>query len=223
MTHYRLASPADPNSHGGPNGELKFEVELLRSKWTGLAKEVEVLEEMVGTIANEVKVANDKRLQTNRLIEKRDEEIESLRLQLIDRKQNHEEPHEVALLVPRNGNASNGHRISTGLLTMGSDQDNDIQIQSNFISRHHAQIVSSGSNFILSDLNSTNGTFVNSKRIKRHVLHDGDAIIIGKHHFKYVKSNLDTSDHLLNFNEVQSRVAESRAKILLQGGSKESM
>ncbi len=105
-----------------------------------------------------------------------------------------EESHELALLVPLNGKASSEHPIGTGRLSLGSSLDNDIRIKSEFISRHHAQIVSSSTNSILRDLNSTNGTYVNSKRIKRHALRNGDSITIGRNRFKYVEQNPGSSD-----------------------------
>lgn len=104
------------------------------------------------------------------------------------------ERHELALLVPLNGKASSEHPIVTGRLSMGSGPDNDICIKSEFISRHHAQIVSSSTDSILRDLNSTNGTYVNSKRIKRHALRNGDSITIGRNRFKYVEQNPGSSD-----------------------------
>ena len=105
-----------------------------------------------------------------------------------------DEPHELALLVPINGKASSEHPIKTGRLSLGSSPDNDIQVKSAFISRHHAQIISSSTDSILGDLNSTNGTYVNSKRIKRHALRNGDSITIGKNRFKYVKQNSGSPD-----------------------------
>jgi hypothetical protein len=105
-----------------------------------------------------------------------------------------EERHELALLVPLNGKASSEHPIGTGRLSLGSSPDNDIRIKSEFISRHHAQIVSSSTDSILRDLNSTNGTYVNSKRIKRHALRNGDSITIGRNRFKYVEQNPGSSD-----------------------------
>jgi chromosome segregation ATPase len=114
-----------------------------------------------------------------------------------------DKPQELALLVPLNDKASSQYPISTGRLSLGSSPDNDIQIKSGFISRHHAEIVSVSTNSILRDLKSTNGTYVNSKRIKRHALRNGDSISIGKHRFKFVKQNLATSGHESEINGVR--------------------
>jgi hypothetical protein len=116
-----------------------------------------------------------------------------------------EEHYDLAMLVPINGDESGQCAIKTGLLRLGSSPDNDIQIDSGFISRHHAQIVSNSVDSILRDLNSTNGTYVNSKRIKRHALRNGDSITVGKHRFRYVKKNLGPRDY-------ETSTAEARIK-----------
>ncbi len=71
-------------------------------------------------------------------------------------------------------------------VTIGRKPDNDIQIDNLAISGHHAQIITILNDSFLEDLNSTNGTYVNAKAIKKHALNDGDTISIGKHHLKYV-------------------------------------
>jgi hypothetical protein len=102
---------------------------------------------------------------------------------------------ELAFLVPINGSAAKGHPLKIGRPSLGSSSDNDIQIKSNFISAHHAQIISSLTGFILGDLNSTNGTYVNSKRINRYALRNGDSITIGSHRFKFIEQHVSTADH----------------------------
>jgi hypothetical protein len=91
-----------------------------------------------------------------------------------------------ARLVGLNGDASTRYVISPGRTTLGSSPDNDIQLSSNFISRHHAQIDCNSGDYILRDLTSTNGTFVNSNRVRRHALREGDSITIGTLRLKFV-------------------------------------
>ncbi len=64
---------------------------------------------------------------------------------------------------------------------IGRQNANDIVIDNPAVSFHHAKIESIGDEFLLIDLHSENGTFVNEQRIKAHWLADGDAITIGKH------------------------------------------
>jgi chromosome segregation ATPase len=70
--------------------------------------------------------------------------------------------------------------------TIGRTPDNDLQIDAKFISRHHAVILAGPARTIVEDLNSTNGVLVNSRRISRQVLQDGDSVVIGRTQFRFV-------------------------------------
>ena len=97
------------------------------------------------------------------------------------------------LLVADDGAATTEYVIPMGRTSLGSSTDNDIQLKNEFVSRHHAQIVSNVGACILGDLNSTNGTFVNSNRIKRYALHEGDCLTIGNLRFKYITRDVGNS------------------------------
>ena len=71
-------------------------------------------------------------------------------------------------------------------LLIGRSAHNDIPIDSKFVSRHHALLVRNGSTTFLTDLNSTNGTIVNSRRVSNHVLMHNDVIALGHHRIKFV-------------------------------------
>ena len=66
-------------------------------------------------------------------------------------------------------------------LSIGRRKDNDIVIDNLAVSAHHAKIDSVGDAFVLVDLQSKNGSFVNEQIISSHWLKPGDAISIGKH------------------------------------------
>jgi hypothetical protein len=66
-------------------------------------------------------------------------------------------------------------------LTIGRLEDNDIVIENLAVSGHHAKIDSVGEGFLLTDLQSKNGCFVNEKLVAAHWLAHGDKISIGKH------------------------------------------
>ena len=66
-------------------------------------------------------------------------------------------------------------------ITIGRQAENTIQIDNLAVSGFHARIDRAGSDFILTDLQSTNGTFVNDKKILSHKLSHGEHIRIGKH------------------------------------------
>ena len=76
--------------------------------------------------------------------------------------------------------------IEKEIITIGRRTDNDLCLDNLAISGYHSQISTVLDDCFLEDLNSTNGTFVNSKIVKKHALRDGDIIDIGNHRIKYV-------------------------------------
>jgi pSer/pThr/pTyr-binding forkhead associated (FHA) protein len=66
-------------------------------------------------------------------------------------------------------------------LTIGRRKDNDIVIENLAVSGHHAKIDSVGEAFVLVDLQSKNGSFVNERLVNSHWLKNGDIVNIGKH------------------------------------------
>ena len=70
--------------------------------------------------------------------------------------------------------------------TLGHRPYNDIVIDNLAVSGEHAVMQMSGAQVFLEDLNSTNGTYVNGKAIKKQQLQNGDTVEIGKYKIKYV-------------------------------------
>lgn len=77
--------------------------------------------------------------------------------------------------------------------TIGRKPHNDIQIDNLAISGEHAVIVTILNDAFLEDLNSTNGTYVNSQPVKKHVLKDNDVVELGKYRLKFIKDTPDFS------------------------------
>jgi hypothetical protein len=71
-------------------------------------------------------------------------------------------------------------------MTIGRRPANDIHIDNLAVSGEHATIVTIGNDSFLEDLGSTNGTLVNGKQIKKHVLQHGDALEFGKYQLRYI-------------------------------------
>ncbi|MEX0735564.1 MAG: AAA family ATPase [Steroidobacteraceae bacterium] len=90
------------------------------------------------------------------------------------------------IIVAYGGEHVEERPLRIGRLIIGRTVDNDVQIDSKFISRHHCQITTTSDGSVLEDLNSTNGVYVKSKRIRRHHLNDGDVIVLGKHEIMYL-------------------------------------
>ena len=71
-----------------------------------------------------------------------------------------------------------------GEITIGRNPGNDIHIDNLGVSKQHAKIFKQDGNYVIEDLNSTNGTFINNKRIAKAILSDNDEVHIGKHSLK---------------------------------------
>ncbi len=76
--------------------------------------------------------------------------------------------------------------------TVGRLPDNDVRIDNPAVSGHHSLIINILNDSFLEDLNSTNGTYVNGKLIKKHALQHGDVITIGHHQLRF--SDQQTSE-----------------------------
>jgi pSer/pThr/pTyr-binding forkhead associated (FHA) protein len=75
--------------------------------------------------------------------------------------------------------------LSKERTTLGRKPHNDIQVDNLAVSGEHAAIITILNDSFIEDLNSTNGTLVNGKPIKKHFLQNNDVIEIGKHKLKY--------------------------------------
>ena len=83
--------------------------------------------------------------------------------------------------------------VEKELITIGRKPDNDIEIDNLAVSGHHARIFKAGDWFLIEDLDSLNGTFVNGKMIQESPLKNGDEILIGKHVLKFVSTDVATT------------------------------
>src|SRR5436853_7886107 len=90
------------------------------------------------------------------------------------------------LLVATEGRTVQEIPLRIGRVIIGRTPDNDVQIDSRFISRHHCQVITTAHSCHIEDLNSTNGIYVKATRVRRHHLNDGDVVLIGKHELIYV-------------------------------------
>jgi general secretion pathway protein A len=97
------------------------------------------------------------------------------------------------LLVATDGRTVQEVPLRLGRLIVGRTPDNDVQIDSRFISRHHCQVTTTVNYCVIEDLNSTNGIYVKSNRVRRHYLNDGDVVLIGKHELLYVNERAPRS------------------------------
>jgi general secretion pathway protein A len=117
------------------------------------------------------------------------------------------------VLVATDGRTVQEISLHVGRIIVGRTPDNDLQVDSRFVSRHHCQIVTTANSCVIEDLNSTNGIYVKSKRVRRHYLNDGDVVVIGKHELIYVDErlakvrNIMTEDTVPGLSALQAQAA----------------
>ncbi|MDR2677837.1 MAG: FHA domain-containing protein [Zoogloeaceae bacterium] len=76
--------------------------------------------------------------------------------------------------------------LEQGRITIGRKSSNDVQIDNPAISGVHAAVITVFPDSFLEDLDSTNGTLINGRSAKRHILKHNDVIEIGKYRLKYL-------------------------------------
>ncbi len=100
----------------------------------------------------------------------------------------------VRMLVGKEANNAIAFPVLPGGITLGTGIDNDVQLQDAFVSYRHASITETGAGCVLKDLGSSNGTWVNQRRIKWQVLRDGDLIDIGPLRFEFVDKPVEVTE-----------------------------
>lgn len=98
------------------------------------------------------------------------------------------------LILSLNQSVLGEYSLDRERLTVGRKPDNDIQVDNLAVSGKHAAIITILNDSFLEDLDSTNGTFVNGKLVKKHALRNGDVITIGKHELRYVNEDASGED-----------------------------
>jgi pSer/pThr/pTyr-binding forkhead associated (FHA) protein len=98
-------------------------------------------------------------------------------------------------------------------LTIGRKHSNDIVIDNLAVSGSHARVESVATTFVLRDLGSTNGTFVNEQQVTLHNLRHNDVILIGTHKliFEYPESIKAGSSDEDDYNVAKTRVFDINA------------
>jgi pSer/pThr/pTyr-binding forkhead associated (FHA) protein len=95
------------------------------------------------------------------------------------------------LVLSLDGQVLAEYNMSKERYTVGRLPDNDIRIDNAAVSGHHALIINILNDSFLEDLNSTNGTYVNGRIVKKHAMQHGDVITVGHHALRFVDSEAD--------------------------------
>ena len=93
------------------------------------------------------------------------------------------------LILSLDGTVLAEYNMNKERYTIGRLPDNDIRIDNPAVSGHHSLIINILNDSFLEDLNSTNGTYVNGKLIKKHALQHGDVITAGHHQLRFVEDD----------------------------------
>ena len=92
------------------------------------------------------------------------------------------------LVVLRGPNAGSRFLLDTDIVSAGRHPDSDIFLDDVTVSRRHAQFRRSDEGFVVVDVGSLNGTYVNRDRIDEVVLTNGDEVQVGKYRLVYYAS-----------------------------------
>ncbi len=104
--------------------------------------------------------------------------------------------------------------LEHGVITLGRTTDNDVQMDDDTVSAHHAKIVTVFTASHVEDLGSTNGTFVNGKRVIKHTLHSGDIITTGGYQIVFYSDQgapkkAPEKTEMMSNNRIEAMIAAS--------------
>jgi pSer/pThr/pTyr-binding forkhead associated (FHA) protein len=122
------------------------------------------------------------------------------------------------LVLTLDGQVMAEYNMNKERYTVGRLPDNDIRIDNPAVSGHHSLIINILNDSFLEDLNSTNGTYVNGKLIKKHALQHGDVITVGHHQLRFVEDDDAQQDEFERTMVIQpsqrplDKIMDARAK-----------
>ncbi len=120
-----------------------------------------------------------------------------------------------SLFVFRGNDQGLRFELSTDTLGVGRDTANDVQIHDTEVSRRHAELRRSGLSYLLVDLGSSNGTFVNGRRITTHSLSSGDQVQVGGTQLLYTATPSGAeSDVAQKIDIIARQQADDRSHII---------
>lgn len=98
------------------------------------------------------------------------------------------------LILKLGDNVLHTYVFDKEVMSIGRSRDNDIVIENLSVSRNHARIRRQGNRYILTDLNSANGTYVNSVRVSKTEVVNNDIVTIGKHQLQFSNQELSEEE-----------------------------
>ena len=92
--------------------------------------------------------------------------------------------------------------MTIGVVTIGRQPDNLLRIDNPAVSGHHAKVYREDGDYILEDMESFNGTYLNNRRIDRAILKQGDVVLVGKHSIEF---QADAAESGIDHRKTQDR------------------
>jgi len=189
--------------------QLKADLELARAHAAEKDQDLQVAEESIRNLEIEVRDKTGKLEEANVTVEEwraviaesqrsilqRDGRIQQLESDLEKRVANASDSaaqtgEEIALegparvLIRTDGNTDFVHVLGRRT-RIGRGSDNELVLDTKHVSRYHAVLLAGPVHTTIEDLNSTNGVFVNGRRVSRQALKDGDRVTVGRTQFRY--------------------------------------
>lgn len=189
--------------------ELKAELELAHARSREVEDDLRVAEESIRQLENDLSDKTSKLAEASVTVEEwraviaesqrsileRDSRIQHLEASITGTvpaltESADQTGEEIALegparvLIRTDGNTDFVHVLGRRT-RIGRGADNEIVLDTKHVSRYHAVLLAGPVNTSIEDLNSTNGVFVNGKRVTRQVLNNGDRVTVGKSQFRY--------------------------------------
>jgi hypothetical protein len=87
------------------------------------------------------------------------------------------------LVIVKDDKPGDEHVLKAGITVLGRSRDADIQVPFPEVSRRHAQVIWEANDYVINDLESQIGVFVNGQKTKKQILKDGDVVQIGPQKF----------------------------------------
>jgi pSer/pThr/pTyr-binding forkhead associated (FHA) protein len=94
-------------------------------------------------------------------------------------------PHTAQLVLSRGPGTGTGFPLGAARITIGRHPDNDIALGDTTVSGEHAEIRVDGDRYLIADVGSFTGTYVNRQQVDRAELRDGDEVWIGRHRMRF--------------------------------------
>jgi pSer/pThr/pTyr-binding forkhead associated (FHA) protein len=105
--------------------------------------------------------------------------------------------------------------IGPNPVTIGRHPQSTLPIDNPAVSAQHARVFRDGAEVVIEDVGSANGTFVNEHLVTRHVLRDGDVVLVGKHHLVFSAAGGDVDPAATVLEGIESLESQLAA----QGGT----